>query len=63
LKTDLDLAVAFGFGTLALEGTLLSILALVMPSSAQEAIGRLVLAGVEKRQAAFCRAEELVRVV
>ena len=47
LETDLDLAVAPGFGALALEGTLLAARTLVMPSGALVTIGRLGLAGVE----------------
>jgi hypothetical protein len=60
LETDLDLAVAFGFGALALEGTLLAALALVMSSGALVTIGRLVLAGKKIGQATFGRTEELV---
>lgn len=60
LETDLDLAVALGFGALALEGTILAALALIMPAGTQVPIGRLVLAGVEVGQATFLRAKELV---
>ena len=60
LETDLDLAVALGFGTLALKGTILAALTLIMSPGALVAIGRLVLAGVEIGQATFGRTEELV---
>ena len=60
LEADLDLAVALGFGALALEETILAALPFIMTSSALVTIGRLVLAGEEIGQATFGGAEELV---
>ena len=47
LETDLDLAVALGFGTLALEGAILATLALIMSPGTVVTIGCFVLAGIE----------------
>jgi hypothetical protein len=60
IGTDLDLAIALGFGALALEGTILAALTLVMTSGAQETIRCFGLAGIEIEQSAFGWAEELV---
>ena len=47
LETDLDLAVALGLGTLALEGAILATLALIMSPGTVVTIGCFVLAGIE----------------
>ena len=60
LETDLDVAVAFGLGALALERAVLAGIAFIMASFALMAIFSLVFSGVAIGQVLFVWADELV---